>query len=71
MQAGSYWAAVESYRGIIRRLREQPGYESAPIIATGGLISLLNNDLPEINHHEPFLTLTGLHLLADRHFQPS
>jgi len=71
MQAGSYWGAVESYRGIIRRLREQPGYESAPIVATGGLTSLLNSDLPEITHHEPFLTLAGLHLLADRHFQPS
>ena len=68
MQAGSYWGAVESYSGIIRRLREEIGYRDAPIVATGGLVSLLAKDLPEITHHEPHLTLTGLHLLAERHF---
>ena len=71
MQAGSYWGAIESYAGIIRRLREQPGYEEAHIVATGGLISLLLDDLPEINHHLPHLTLSGLHMLATRHFQLS
>jgi len=70
MQAGSYWAAVESYAGIIRRLREQPGYKQAPIVATGGLISLLLEDLPQINHHQPHLTLAGLQMLATRHFKP-
>jgi len=68
MQAGSYWGAVESYAGLIRRLREEPGYENAPIVATGGLISLLREDLPQISHHEPHLTLAGLHLLAEHHF---
>ena len=71
MQAGSYWGAVESYSGIIRRLREEPGYQDAQIVATGGLVSLLEKDLPEITHHEPHLTLTGLHLLAERHFSAS
>ncbi|ATX82425.1 type III pantothenate kinase [Mariprofundus ferrinatatus] len=68
MQAGSYWGAVESYAGIIRRLREEPGYGDAPIVATGGLITLLKEDLPEINHIDPYLTLAGLQLLGARHF---
>ncbi len=68
MQAGSYWGAVESYAGIIRRLQSEAGYESAPVVATGGLISLLKNDLPEINHFDPHLTLAGLYILASRHF---
>ncbi len=68
IQAGSYWAAVDAITGLIARLRRQPGYESAPLIATGGLIPLLIDDLPLIDHHLPHLTLTGLRLLADRHF---
>jgi len=69
IQSGSYWAAVDAISGLIRRLRQQPGYQHAPIIATGGLIPLLIQDLPEIDHHLPHLTLAGLHLLAERHFK--
>jgi len=68
IQSGSYWAAVDSISGIISRLHRQDGYETCPVVATGGLIPLLLPDLPEINHHEPYLTLAGLHLLAARHF---
>ncbi len=68
IQSGSYWAAVDAISGLIKRLRQQPGYESSPLIATGGLIPLLIDDLPEIDHHLPHLTLSGLRLLAGKHF---
>jgi len=68
LQSGSYWAAIDAISGLIKRLRREPGYRDAPLIATGGLISLLIADLPEIDHHLPHLTLSGLHLLAQRHF---
>jgi len=68
IQSGSYWAAVDAISGIITRLRQQPGYQQAPVIATGGLIPVLINDLPAIDHHLPHLTLSGLNLLAERHF---
>lgn len=68
MQAGSYWATVEALDGLIRRLRQQPGYAEAPVIATGGLIHLLLADMPAITHHVTHLTLEGLRLLAERHF---
>jgi len=71
IQSGSYWAGVDAIAGLIKRLRQQHGYQDAPVIATGGLIPLLIDDLPEINHHLPHLTLTGLHLLAKRHFNQS
>jgi len=69
MQAGSYWGAVDAIAGLIGRLRNQPEYSKAPVIATGGLIPLLIEDLPQIDHHLPHLTLNGLNLLARRHFQ--
>ena len=68
IQAGSYWAAVDSISGIIGRLHKLDGYQNCPTIATGGLIPLLLSDLPDITHHEPHLTLDGLRLLAARHF---
>lgn len=68
MQAGSYWAAVDGIAGLIHRLHQLPGYEKAPVIATGGLIPPLLNDIPAIEHHEPHLTLTGLLRLAEQHF---
>ena len=68
LQSGSYWAAVDGMSGLIKRLKREPGYQGAPVIATGGLVSVLIADLPEIDHHLPYLTLTGLHLLAQRHF---
>jgi len=69
IQSGSYWAAIDAIAGLIKRLRQQPGYKAAPIIATGGLIPLLIDDLPDIDHHLPHLTLSGLRLLAEKHFR--
>ncbi len=68
MQAGSYWGAVEAFSGIIRRLRGEPGYADAPVIATGGLAGELAADIPEVSEHRPLLTLEGLLILARRHF---
>ena len=68
MQAGSYWGAVESISGILRRIRALPGYGEATAIATGGMAAGLAPDIPEIDHVLPYLTLEGLRLLAERHF---
>ena len=69
MQSGSYWGAIAAIRGLIAQLKAEPGYADATIVATGGLIHLLLDDLPEIDHHRPHLTLTGLQLLAAHHFK--
>jgi len=68
MQSGSYFGAIDAIAGLIGRLHAQPAYVDAPVIATGGLIPLLIDDLPQIDHHLPHLTLNGLNLLARRHF---
>jgi type III pantothenate kinase len=68
MQAGSYWGAVESISGIIRRIRALPGYGEVTAIATGGLAAALAPDIPELHRVLPHLTLEGLRLLAERHF---
>lgn len=68
MQAGSYWATVDGLAGIIRRLHAIPGYDKAPIVASGGLAGEIVGDIPDITACCPNLTLEGLKLLADHHF---
>ncbi len=68
MQAGSYWAAIESLSGLIRRLKSEQDYMYAPVIATGGLASMIAEDTPEISDYRPHLTLEGLRFLAAKHF---
>ncbi len=69
MQIGSYWGAIGALMGIIRQLQAQQGYAHAPIIATGGLSRMLNEDIREITAHVPDLTLQGLSILGRRHFR--
>ncbi len=68
MQAGAYWSAVDGLNGIITRLLREDGYARASIVATGGLAARLQPDMPKVQHVEPFLTLKGILLLAQRHF---
>ncbi len=68
MQAGSYWGAVESLNGIIHRIHALIGYENAPVIATGGQIEPMLDDIPGITEYCSRLTLEGLLLLAKRYF---
>lgn len=68
MQAGSYWSMVDGLTGLIARLRAVEGYTGAPVVATGGLARLVMTDIAAINHYEEHLTLQGLRLLAERHF---
>jgi len=68
MQAGVYWSAVDGLNGIIDRLLAEDGYADATIIATGGLMSRLQSDMPKVKHLEPHLTLKGILMLAQRYF---
>ncbi|MFQ5355455.1 MAG: type III pantothenate kinase [Mariprofundaceae bacterium] len=66
IQAGAYWSTVDGLSGIIQRLRSQPGYADATIVATGGYASIIRQEITAIDHLEPDLTLKGLLLLANR-----
>ncbi len=68
MQAGSYWSTVDGLTGIIRRLHSLPGFEHAPVVASGGLAEEIIADIEGISACRPDLTLEGLRLLATQHF---
>ncbi|GBD18398.1 Type III pantothenate kinase [bacterium HR27] len=65
LQAGTVLGYAELVRGLIRRIREELGHE-APVIATGGLATLVAPLVPEFSTIEPDLTLHGLRAAYER-----
>lgn len=66
MQSGLIFGYVSLIEGLVRRLRAELSLPDAPVIGTGGLIRLITPYTPVITSVEPWLTLTGLRLIAER-----
>jgi type III pantothenate kinase len=65
MQAGIFYGYVGQVDEIIKRMKKELGV-NATAVATGGLACLICQESKEINHVDPFLTLTGLRLIYER-----
>jgi type III pantothenate kinase len=49
--------------GIVEAVRGELGEPDAPVVATGGLASLIAPHARSVAHVDPFLTLEGLRLV--------
>jgi type III pantothenate kinase len=49
--------------GIVEAVRGELGEPEAPVVATGGLASLIAPHARSVAHVDPFLTLEGLRLV--------
>jgi type III pantothenate kinase len=65
MQAGLVFGYVGLVEGLIRRIQAELGGK-ATVIATGGLSSVLAPLTEAIHTVDPWLTLDGLRLIAER-----
>ena len=65
MQSGLIFGYVGLVEGLIRRIQAELG-GAAQVIATGGLSSIIAPLTPAIHHVDPWLTLDGLRLIAER-----
>lgn len=65
MQSGLVFGYVGLVEGMVRRIRAELG-GAAQVIATGGLSSALSPLTSEIQTIDPWLTLDGLRLIAER-----
>ncbi len=65
MQAGLVWGHAGLVEGVLKRMRAELG-EPVHVLATGELASVVAPWVPEIERVEPWLTLDGLRLIADR-----
>jgi type III pantothenate kinase len=66
MQSGLIFGYACLVEGLVRRLQVEQGLPDVPVIGTGGLINLIEPHTALITDIEPWLTLTGLRLIAER-----
>jgi len=65
MESGTYWGYVYLVREMIKSIVEEIPH--APhVVATGGLATLLADEITSINHVDPVLTLHGLAIMHTR-----
>ncbi len=64
-QAGMFWGFVGLTGGIARRCRDELGGR-ATVVATGEWSTLIGSAVEEVQHVEPWLTLSGLAVLYHR-----
>jgi len=63
MQSGIIYGFAGQVEGLVRRFKEELG-QKCKVIATGGLIGLIAEEVDIIDHLEPFLTLEGLYYIG-------
>lgn len=60
MQAGLVFGYIGQTEYIIRKVKEEAGYDQMTVVATGGLGKLITDETEEIHIYDPELTLKGL-----------
>jgi type III pantothenate kinase len=73
LQSGIVYGFAGQVEGIARRMARElapDDPDSVTIIATGGLATLVINEVSVIDAHEPWLTLIGLRLVFERNTTP-
>jgi type III pantothenate kinase len=66
MQSGIVFGYIGLVEGLVRRMKTELNDPNVRVIGTGGLISLIAPHTDCIDQIEPWLTLIGLRLIADR-----
>lgn len=65
IQSGIFYGYLGMIEGLIRRMQDESGHPTMPVIATGGLASLFAASTTLFTAHDPDLTLRGLKLIYD------
>jgi type III pantothenate kinase len=61
LQSGAIFGFASLVDGLIARIIAEQGFDQVTVVATGALAPLVVAESSQIQHHEPFLTLHGLH----------
>ena len=66
MQGGLVYGYIGQTEYIIRKMKEESGYEHATVVATGGLGKMIAEETDCIDYFDANLTLKGLQLIYDK-----
>lgn len=71
LQSGALYGFSGQVDGIVTRMAAELGLglDEITVIATGGLATLVLDELHTVDHHDPWLTLRGLRLAFDRNLE--
>jgi type III pantothenate kinase len=65
IQSGLFYGYADLVEGIVARLRAELGAR-APIVATGGLAHVFENEIASIDAVDPDLALQGLRIIWEK-----
>lgn len=66
MQAGCIYGYIGQTEYIIRKIKEESGYQDAMVVATGGLGRMISDETTSIDEYDQYLTLKGLQIIYDK-----
>ena len=66
MQAGIVFGQIGQTEYIVKKIRQEAGYENAKVIASGGLGNIIANETDIIDVYDPQLTLKGLQIIYEK-----
>ena len=66
MQSGVVYGYIGQTEYIIRKLKEESGFDEVKVVATGGLGKIIAAETPLIDFYDPMLTLKGLQILHEK-----
>ena len=69
MQSGIFHGLIGQIEHIIKKIREETGWENAKVIATGGMANLIINETDSIDIFDRYLTLDGLRIIYEKNRQ--
>lgn len=63
MQSGLVYGQIGQLEYIVRKVKEECGYDRMKVVVTGGLGRIISNDTEAVDVYDPNLTLKGIHLV--------
>ncbi len=63
MQVGLLYGCIGQTEYIIKKVKEESGFDDLIVVATGGLGKVISDATPMIKEYDPYLTLKGLRLI--------
>ena len=66
MQAGLVFGQIGQTEYIIRRVKQESGYDNLKVVATGGLGRIIADETDLIQEYNNSLTLEGLRIIYEK-----